>query len=164
MGQLQTQIRNIKPDDNPFLAKIIRDTLTEFGANHPGTVYYDSSTDALYQLFQKSKAVYFVAEMNGLLVGGGGIFPSEGLPKNTCELVKMYLLPQARGLGIGKSLIDKCLAAAMEEGFKNIYLETMPELKQALLVYEKFGFQYLDKPLGNSGHFGCNLWMSKKLV
>ena len=164
MGQLQTQIRNIKPDDNPFLAKIIRDTLTEFGANHPGTVYYDSSTDALYQLFQKSKAVYFVAEMNGLLVGGGGIFPSEGLPKNTCELVKMYLLPQARGLGIGKRLIDKCLAAAKEEGFKNIYLETMPELKQALLVYEKFGFQYLDKPLGNSGHFGCNLWMSKKLV
>jgi putative acetyltransferase len=35
----------------------------------------------------------------------------------------------------------------------------MPELKNALKVYEKLGFQYLDKPMGNSGHFGCDLWM-----
>ena len=46
---------------------------------------------------------------------------------------------------------------------KKIYLETMPELKQALSVYEKFGFEYLKGPMGNSGHTGCSLWMLKKL-
>jgi len=43
--------RSIEEKDNVALAKIIRDTLTEFGAAKPGTVYYDSTTDALYQLF-----------------------------------------------------------------------------------------------------------------
>ena len=130
-------IRNIHPDDNKELAAIVRNTLAEFGANHPGTVYYDPTTDALYELFQKPGSIYYVAELNGELIGGAGIYPSEGLPEGTCELVKMYLLPKARGLGLGKTLIDKVLAYAKENGYKNVYIETMPELKQAMKVYEK---------------------------
>jgi putative acetyltransferase len=156
-------IRNIKPTDNISLAKIVKGTLAEFGANHPNTVYYDPTTDALFELFQKDKAVYNVAEVNGEIVGGGGIYPTDGLPEGTCELVKMYLLPQARGLGLGKLLINKCIEQAREKGFKKIYLETMPELKQALDVYAKFGFEYLKGPMGNSGHTGCSLWMLKEL-
>ena len=104
-----------------------------------------------------------MAECNGQLVGGGGIFPSAGMPPFTCELVKMYLLQNARGVGLGKLMIEKCLAFAKESGYKQIYLETMPELKQALKTYAKFGFRYIDKPLGNTGHFGCELWMLKDL-
>jgi len=40
----------------------------------------------------------------------------------------------------------------------------MPELKNALKVYEKMGFRYLDKPMGNSGHFGCQLWMIAAII
>ncbi|MBL0274268.1 MAG: GNAT family N-acetyltransferase [Chitinophagaceae bacterium] len=152
-------IRHIQESDNPFLSRIVKDTLAEFGANHPGTVYYDPTTEAMYELFQKEGAVYFVAELEGKIVGGGGIYPTDGLPGGTCELVKMYLLPQARGSGIGRTLIEKCLAFAKEAGYKHVYLETMPELKQALKVYAKFGFEYLKEPLGNSGHTGCSLWM-----
>lgn len=157
------QIRNIQQQDNPVLAKIVKDTLAEFGANHPNTVYYDPTTDALYQLFQKDRSQYFVAEQDGQVVGGGGIYPTDGLAEDTCELVKMYLLSSARGFGLGRTLIEKCIAAAAENGYKKIYLETMPELKQALKVYEKFGFEYLKGPMGNSGHTGCSLWMLKKL-
>ncbi len=156
-------IRPIVPEDNPIIAKIIRDTLTEFGANHPGTVYYDNTTDTLYELFQSETAAYNIAEMNGKIVGGGGIYPTEGLPADTCELVKMYLLPEARGTGLGGQLIDHSLALAKAIGYKKIYLETMPELSQALKVYARFGFTYLDKPMGNSGHTGCKLWMMKEL-
>lgn len=156
-------IRDIRPTDNPALAKIVKGTLAEFGANHPGTVYYDSTTDALYELFQKERSVYNVAEVDGEIVGGGGIYPTDGLPEDTCELVKMYLLPQARGLGLGKLMIEKCIEQAKAKGFKKIYLETMPELKQALNVYAKFGFEYLKGPMGNSGHTGCSLWMIKNL-
>jgi len=155
-------IRSIKPADNPALAKIVRDTLTEFGANHPGTVYYDPTTDALYELFQKTGAGYFVATINDKIVGGAGIYPTDGLPSGTCELVKMYLLPEARGIGLGRTLIEKSLSFAKETGYKQMYLESMPELKQALKVYEKFGFAYLKGPMGNSGHTGCSLWMLKK--
>jgi putative acetyltransferase len=152
-------IRTIRPTDNPLLSKIIKDTLTEFGANRPGTVYTDPTTDALFELFQKKGATYFVAELNDEIVGGGGIYPTDGLPADTCELVKMYLLPAARGTGIGRTLIEKCLAFAKDSGYKQVYLETMPELKQALKVYAKFGFDYLKEPMGNSGHTGCSLWM-----
>ncbi|HWR34054.1 MAG TPA: GNAT family N-acetyltransferase [Chitinophagaceae bacterium] len=156
-------IRDIQPPDNPYIARIIKDTLAEFGANHPNTVYYDATTDALYELFQKQGAAYFVAELNGEIVGGGGIYPTDGLPADTCELVKMYLLPHARGTGLGRTLIEKCIATAKELGYRNIYLESMPELKQALKVYAKFGFEYLKGPMGNSGHTGCSLWMLRSL-
>jgi len=158
------QIRPIKQSDNLELAKIIRATLTEFGANHPGTVYYDSTTDALFELFQRPRSVYYVAENeDGKIVGGGGIFPTEGLPEDTCELVKMYLLPEERGKGLGGLIIVKCLQTAKDLGFDQIYIESMPELVQALKVYERFGFKYLSAPLGDSGHFGCELWMIRAL-
>ena len=156
-------IRYIQKEDNAALSKIVKGTLAEFGANHPGTVYYDITTDSLFEVFQKEKSVYNVVELNGEIVGGGGIYPTDGLPGDTCELVKMYLLPQARGLGLGKIMIEKCIEQAKEKGFSKIYLETMPELKQALSVYAKFGFEYLEGPMGNSGHTGCSLWMMKEL-
>lgn len=156
-------IRTIQLADNQALAVIIRNALTEFGANKPGTVYYDASTDALYELFRQQGSIYYVAEINGTLIGGAGIFPSPGLPADTCELVKMYLSADARGKGIGKMLIDKALQFASETGYCKVYIETMPELRKAMSVYEKFGFKYLDGPLGNTGHFGCGIWMLKDL-
>jgi putative acetyltransferase len=152
-------IRTIQPEDNPALAKVIRDTLTEFGANKPGTVYFDPTTDALFELFQTPRSTYFVALKDGVIVGGAGIYPSQGLPEGTCELVKMYLLPSARGKGLGKLLIEKSLQFARQSGYRQVYLETMPELKKAVSIYEKFGFRYLTAPLGKTGHFGCGIWM-----
>jgi putative acetyltransferase len=158
-------IRKIEEKDNRQLAVVIRNTLAEFGANKPGTVFFDDSTDNLYQVFKNCpRSVYYVVTKDEKILGGGGIYPTDGLPADTCELVKMYLLSEARGQGLGKLLIEKCLQFAKSEGYKNVYLETMPELKNALKVYEKLGFQYLDKPMGNSGHFGCDLWMMIELA
>ena len=160
----EINIRKIQKKDNGAVAVIIRSTLKEFGANHPGTVYYDNSTDHLFELFSSTqRSIYYVAEHDSEVIGGAGIFPSPGLPEGTCELVKMYLLPHARGIGLGKMLIQKCIDFANGEGYSNIYLESMPELKKALKIYEKFGFEYLTGPLGNTGHFGCGSWMRKKL-
>jgi putative acetyltransferase len=160
---LPVTIRTIQRSDNEALAVIIRNALAEFGANKPGTVYYDATTDALYELFQKQGSIYYVASANNQLIGGAGIYPSPGLPPDTCELVKMYLRPTARGKGVGKMLIEKALQFASDTGYRKVYIETMPELRKAMTVYEKFGFRYLDGPLGNTGHFGCDVWMLKDL-
>ena len=160
----EIRVRTIEERDNFALATLIRSTLKEFGANHPGTVYFDTTTDILFQQFQHTpRSVYYVAEQEDEIVGGGGIFPSNDLPGDTCELVKMYLYPQVRGIGLGKLLIQKCIQFAKEAGYQNIYLETMPELQLALKTYEKFGFEYINAPMGNTGHFGCDLWMLKKI-
>jgi putative acetyltransferase len=157
-------IRKIQPSDNKELAIIVRNSLAEFGANKPGTVYYDDTTDHLYELFQEPGSIYFVAEQEGKILGGAGIYPSEGLPQGTCELVKMYLKPEARGQGVGRTLIDKCLEFAKGFGYIQVYIETMPELKKAVTVYKKYGFEFLEGPLGNTGHFGCDVWMLKSLI
>lgn len=153
------QIRTILPSDNIHLAHIVRNTLAEFGLDRPGTVYFDDSTDHLFELFQTPRSIYYVAQQDDKLLGGAGIYPSNGLPPHICELVKMYLIPEARGLGLGKQLIGRSIDFARSAGYKQIYLETMPELKKALTVYEKFGFKYLDGPMGNTGHYGCDRWM-----
>jgi putative acetyltransferase len=156
-------LRLLTKEDNQVIASIIRAVLTEFKANKPGTVYYDPTTDDLYSLFQQPSSEYWILELDGKVVGGSGVFPTDNLPEGCCELVKLYLLPEARGKGLGKMLIEQCFASAAKFGFKKVYLETMPELKMAVGLYEKCGFKYLDGSLGNSGHFGCDLWMLKEL-
>ena len=156
-------LRPLRKEDNPTIASVIRSVLAEFKANKPGTVYYDPTTDDLFQLFSFPLSAYWILELDGKIVGGSGIFPTEGLPEGCCELVKLYLLPEARGKGYGKILIERSLQSAREAGFKEVYLETMPELKMAMGLYERCGFTYLNAPLGNSGHFGCDLWMLRTL-
>jgi putative acetyltransferase len=158
------QIRPIEPNDNIDLAKVIRGALEEFGANKPGTVYFDPTTDALFELFNNTPgSYYYVALINDVLVGGAGIFPTENLPDGTCELVKLYLHKDARGTGLGKQLLNKAMDWAKEFGYQQVYLESMPELSKAVSIYENVGFQRINQPLGNSGHCGCDIWMVKSL-
>ena len=91
------------------------------------------------------------------------IQPTVGLPDGCTEIVKLYIMPHVRGRGLGRALIENCFDVAGQLGYKQVYLETLPELKMAVGLYENCGFRYLDNPLGNSGHFGCDLWMLKDL-
>jgi putative acetyltransferase len=156
-------IRPITAADDVSIAHIIRTTLLEFGAARPGTVYYDESTDRLTEVFSQRGSIYYVAVRDDIILGGAGIYPTAGLGAATCELVKMYLIPQARVLGIGRMLMDRCIDFAVSHGYQQIYLETLPELSQAIRLYEKAGFKRLSAPLGSSGHFGCDIWMLMKL-
>lgn len=156
-------IRPIESRDNEALAKVIRTALAEFGANKPGTVYFDPTTDALFELFCTPGSYYYVATIDEKVVGGCGIFPTENLPDGTCELVKLYVAKEARGTGLGKQLMEKSMNWAKENGYTQVYLESMPELSKAVSIYEKVGFKSLDHPLGNSGHCGCDIWMIKAL-
>lgn len=157
------QIRAIVPEDNRALAQVIRTALAEFGANKPGTVYFDPTTDALFELFRTPGSVYFVAIQANQVIGGCGIFPTENLPENTCELVKLYIGKSARGQGLGKLLLEKSMDWAKQNGYHHIYLESMPELAKAVSIYEKCGFTKLTHALGDSGHDGCDIWMIKTL-
>jgi len=159
----QIVIRPIEPADNIALAKVIRDTLTEFGANKPGTVYFDPTTDALFELFRTPGSIYFVAIINNIIVGGCGIYPTMNLPNGTCELVKLYLDSSARGTGLGKKLLLQSMEWAKQNGYQQVYLESMPELSKAVSIYEKVGFIRINQPLGDSGHCGCDIWMTKQL-
>lgn len=150
-------------DDNKPVAELIRSVLKEHGVNKPGTVFTDPTTDDLFTLFQQPKSAYFVAKMDNVIVGGCGIYPTQGLPESCVELVKLYVSKEARGNGIATDLMNLSFNAAAEFGFTSVYLETMPELTNAIHLYERVGFKTLNNSLGNSGHFACNIWMLKNL-
>jgi putative acetyltransferase len=156
-------IRKIRKEDNPSIAQTIRTVLTEFGVNKPGTVFTDPTTDALFELFQKENSVYLIAEADGQIIGGCGIYPTEGLEKGCAELVKLYLHKDYRNRGIGKELMQRSIESVKELGYTQLYLETLPELHNAIELYRKMGFTKIDHPLGNSGHFACDLWMVLEL-
>lgn len=159
----QIHYRLIQDSDNQELADVIRSVFREFGVDRPGTVYTDPTTDHLYELFLEPKSSYWVVEIDQNIAGGCGIYPTPGLPSGCAELVKFYLKADFRGRGIGKHLMELCFCSARDMGYRQLYLESFPELSKAVGMYGKAGFTHLDKPLGDSGHYACNLWMIKDL-
>jgi len=156
-------IREIKVKDNIALAKVIRNVILEMGAPKVGTAFEDEATDKMFETYQKENAVYFVVEHKNQVVGGAGIAQLDNFDGNICELQKMYFLPIARGKGLGTKLIETCLEKAKNYGFEKCYLETLPYMKAAVKLYKRYGFKDLDKPMGNTCHYSCNVWMIKKI-
>ncbi len=157
------RIRPIQKSDNLLLASIIRQVFDEHQAPQQATVYSDPRTDRLFEEFQHQAAAGFTAEMNGAVVGCGGIYPTDGLPSGYAELVKFYLTATARGKGIGSALMQRCFAAATSLNYRYLYIESLPQFKTAVGIYQGLGFRPLSHPLGNSGHSACNIWMLREL-
>lgn len=157
------KIREIQPDDNQKIAKVIRKILIEFGVPKVGTAYADKILDTLYEAYDTEKAIYYVIEKEGKIFGGAGIKQLDNYNGNVCELQKMYFLPEARGIGLGSKMMETCLQKAKEFGFEQCYLETLPYMEDARKLYRKVGFNDLDAPMGDTGHYSCNLWMLKDL-
>ena len=155
--------RPIEEKDNSEIAALIRGVFEEFGIHRPGTVYFDPTTDNLFGLFRAPRSEYWIAEENNVIIGGCGVYPTPGLPEGCAELVKFYLSASQRGKGIGRELMEKTFESAGKFGYTTLYLESLPELSRAISLYEKAGFTFITGPLGDSGHFGCNIWMTKDL-
>lgn len=159
-----SQIRQIRPDDDPAIASIIRSVMTEFGAVGCGFSIEDPEVDGMHDAYSSGRARYYVIEdENRKVVGGGGIGPLPDAKEGTCELKKMYFLPEARGRGLAVPLLKRCLDAARQCGYDTMYLETLDHMHQAQKLYRRFGFQPLEKAMGNTGHFKCNTFMARAL-
>ena len=157
------KIREVIRSDNPYLAIVIRRVLKEMKVPLKGTAYADRELDNMYKAYSIPRSIYFVVEFNGQILGGAGIMPLNKGAKNICELQKMYLDPKARGKGVGTNLLDLCLSFARENNFSLCYLETMPYMLDAQELYRKNGFIYINNPMGDTGHYSCPVWMTKKL-
>ncbi|WP_142786497.1 GNAT family N-acetyltransferase [Changchengzhania lutea] len=156
-------IREIQPQDNQQIEAVIRDCFHEFKIPLEGTAYSDKETPQMFESYQNDNDVYYVIDDDGMILGGGGVKPLKDFESDVCEIQKMYFSPKVRGKGYGKLMFDKCMQSAKDLGFKTVYLESAPQLKAAIHIYESYGFKHLDGPLGNTGHFSCGVWMMKEL-
>lgn len=162
-------IRPIKAGDRAAVARLIRVVMPEFDAKGPGFAINDPEVDDMYGAYRAAQSGYFVVTRPDartgadVVVGGAGYAPLAGGDGKTCELRKMYFMPEVRGLGLGHKLLAECLAQATRAGFERMYLETLAAMSQARALYERSGFSRLSHPMGATGHFGCNSFYVKDL-
>lgn len=156
-------IRPIESRDDIAIADIIRTVMPEFGATGSGFAINDPEVDWMSRAYAQPRSAYFVVEQDGVVLGGGGIAPLDGGDADTCELRKMYFLRQARGKGAGAALMEHCLDAARESGFRRCYIETLGGMDAAMKLYERSGFERIPASLGATGHGGCNAFYIRAL-
>ncbi len=161
--QREFDIRPIRREDDPEIAKLVRAVLEEFGGTGPGYAIHDAELDSMFRAYQPSRCKYWVVLRNGRVVGGAGFAPLDHGDEETCELRKMYFYPECRGVGLGARMVQMILEEAKKCGFTRCYLETLCRMDRAQRLYDRFGFRTLDAPLGNTGHHACDAWRVREL-
>lgn len=158
-------VRPIEARDDAAVRHIIETVMPQFGADGAGFAIHDAEVKTMFSAYQIPRACYFVVECNGVVAGGAGIaaLTGTGAASDVCELRKMYFLPELRGLGAGKVLMQTCLDAARQYSYREVYLETLTGMDAAVKLYERTGFKRLNAPMGATGHFGCNRFYSMAL-
>lgn len=144
----KNNIRLITAEDDHLIASIIRSNLKKFNLDIPGTAYFDTELDHLSGYYNSlpSKRAYFVlVNSEDKVIGGIGIAEFDGFDK-CAEIQKLYLADEAKGKGMGKYLIEVAEDYAKKYGYKRLYLETHTNLQAAIKLYEKNGFEKIDKP------------------
>ena len=156
-------IRPMQESDNEQIAHLIRCVIDEHGAPRTNSGYDDPQTDNVFKSLLNINAEYWVIEYNHKVVGGCGFFPTDGLPEKCAEIVKFYLMPTVRGKGLGARLFDFVIDRASHAGYNRLYLETVPFFLRAVDLYKERGFDFLNAPIGNTGHSSQSIFMSKWL-
>lgn len=156
-------IRSINKSDNKSLSIILREVLVEMEIPKKGSAYEDPELDKMFEAYQNPRSIYYVIEYKNQILGGAGISELRESTGDICELQKMYFHKSIRGKGFGNKMINKCLTFAIKSNYSKCYIETMPNMIKAQKLYLNKGFEYIDKPMGNTGHTACPVWMLKYL-
>lgn len=159
-------IREVRQEDNPHIALIIRTVMPEFDCVGEGYSINDPEVDTMFEAFSGDDREFYVItrDIDDKILGCAGFAPLAGSDHpEICELQKMYFYTELRGKGMGQKLLERCINAARAHGYQKIYLETVKAMTQAAKLYKKMGFEYIPKQLGNTGHSGCDSFMIRPL-
>lgn len=151
-------IRPIRPADDATVARIIRSVLASFGCTGPGFAYGDPEVAAMSAAYPGGQACYYVVELGGKVLGGGGFGPLAGSDPRLriAELRKMYFLSTLRGRGTGRRLLSTLIEEMRSIGYRQVYLETTTQMTAARALYRSFGFRRLEAGMGATGHSACD--------
>ena len=157
-------IRAWQPEDRQAVADIARVVLAEYDMSFEP----DASDRDVVQIetaYWETGGEFWVVEHGDRLVGSGGYHPcdranTEGA--RAAELRKMFLLPEARGKGLGRYLLTALEQAAAKRGFTEMWLETAVRMNVAVELYRKNGYQ---RPENSDVHVTrCDLVYCKQLA
>jgi putative acetyltransferase len=135
--------RHARSEDSAAIRALVESVLREYGLPFDADGADADLADVQASYEGRGGVLYVVESPAGAIAGCGGIFP---MNTDIVELRKMYVLPAARGRGLGKELLNRLLADARRLGYKRVMLETNSTLKEAIALYRRFGFVPVDRP------------------
>jgi putative acetyltransferase len=132
-------IRDWQVGDRESAAQLIRFVLAEYGLEwEPDGA--DRDVREVETHYLQTGGEFWVIEQSGKLVGTGAYYPIDR-GQNAAEIRKMYLLPTARGQGLGRWLLHRLESAIAARGFEQIWIETASVLTEAVKLYESTGYE-----------------------
>jgi putative acetyltransferase len=124
--------------DREAVESLVFGVLAEYGlAADPNATDADLR-DIEAEYLSKGGMFDVLVNANGHIVGSVGLHATS---PSICEIRKMYLAPGARGKGLGRRLLEHALGKAKILGFSRVELETASALKEAIALYESYGFK-----------------------
>jgi putative acetyltransferase len=141
------RLREAANSDADMVRELVFTILTDYGLKPDPATTDSDLADIEGSYFSRGGAFYVYEDSEGAVVGSTGLYPME---EKTCELRKMYLHPEMRGLGLGKKLLEFSLDEARNRGFRRVVLETASVLQEAVQLYRDYGFREYEPP-----HISC---------
>lgn len=152
-------LRRLEAPDVHVVLDVIDSCRREYGLEDRVSAILEPADRNLYETYADRRSAYFVASVDGEVVGGAGISRLAGTDGSICELQRMYLRRGRRGEGIGHALLQHCVQAARHFGYGQCYAETIAGMETAIALYESHGFRHLQAPLGVTGHGHNDRWL-----
>lgn len=117
---------------------LVFDVLREYGLTPCLSTTDQDIADIETAYLKRGGAFELLEDENGKLLGTVGLYP---INAEKIELRKMYFAKELRGKGLGRKTLRRMIETARRAGYKQIYLETASVLKEAVGLYQSFGFQ-----------------------
>lgn len=130
-------VRSWQSGDRVSAAAVIETVLAEYGL---GWEPNGADRDVLEVEEYYGDGEFWVVELNGVVVGTAAYYPIDRA-ENAVEIRKMYLLPIARRKGLGRFLLNALEAVIIQKGFAEIWIETASVLREAVILYERSGYE-----------------------
>lgn len=134
---MEISIRSATNDDIPTIRALVYSVLNEYGLQ-PDASEADKDLEDIMAYYQHNGGYFGVLEREEKIIASVGLYRRSD---STCELRKMYMLSEFRGLGYGKKLLQFSIQKAKDLGFSHIILETASPLKEAIKLYQHYGFR-----------------------
>ncbi len=152
------QIRTATGNEARLVASVLRQAFAEYKPLYTSQGYSATTPGAGEIHTRISEGPVWIALHEGYIVGTASVVPKEA----GFYIRGMAVLPAARGLGIGRLLLEEIEGFATANGCKRLFLSTTPFLHRAIRLYERFGFQHTSD--GPHDLFGTPLFTMEKMV
>jgi ribosomal protein S18 acetylase RimI-like enzyme len=107
----------------------------------PSFVHFEGEMDALPAPYDQPGNRLYLAVMDGQGMGCVGV---QRLNADTCQMKRLYVMPESRELNIGKALIEQAIGFAKDSGYRYMRLTTAPDLERAIGLYQRYGFVFVE--------------------